>query len=256
LYVKKASGKIDKKHIANFITFLKNTFDEKNFKLLANTFIGRLGKDIAFQKKYSLQMIGKQYMQRIMCILLIKTKLQANYDIHFVKLTEKTHIFGDISQIFRQILSEGMIQLLELIKVVYNPKESVLVGYNTDAIFIDKLYNINLKEYPMYRKESWKPKKHLYHNDSEDPEIILANEKNWVDISHQDIDENIEQLKNTSLMCVGGRGCDKTEFLKKLYASLIKLVMFLKVEVYKMFILLIVISKKMIKYLIKLLKYK
>jgi hypothetical protein len=42
-------------------------------------------------------------------------------NLQFVKPTQKHKTFGDNAQLFRQILSFGMIQLLEMIETVYNP---------------------------------------------------------------------------------------------------------------------------------------
>jgi hypothetical protein len=128
LYVKKASYHLNKSHFANFITLLKNTFDEATFNLLANTFIGGLGKKYSTIEKIFITNDWETVCAAHNVYLTDKNKVTSTLnDIYFVKLTEKNKIYGDNAQIFRQILSQGLIQLLEMIETVYNPLESVIL---------------------------------------------------------------------------------------------------------------------------------
>ena len=85
--------------------------------------------------------------------------VQSLEGLHFVKIASKERLYGEHSQIFRQVVCQGIIQLLELIRLVYNPTTSRLIGYNTDSAFVYRPNSINLLDFPQYKEEDWKPKK-------------------------------------------------------------------------------------------------
>ena len=135
-------------------------------------------------------------------------------------MKSKTRLFGEHSQIYRQILCQAHIQLLELIKVVYTPNKSILVGYNTDSVFV-QFPKTRAIDDTKYKAEMWKPKK--YKAIEIDDSVITCLEVNeWKELddiafSNNDILINgvkdnekgkkyLEKLNNTSFMCTGGGG--------------------------------------------------
>jgi hypothetical protein len=230
LAVKKASYRFDKKIIADFIKLLLEIFpksdnpDEdqsKYFKILACCFSGMLGR------RYSTIDYGfvtNDY--KTMCASYFQYNNKNNYhwnsntidDLHFIRLTQKNRIFGDNSQIYRQILGQGMIQLLDMIEIVFVPNQSKIIGYNTDAVFIENpkqftiLENKKLLEYPKYREEKWKPKLYKQIEDKKKPLKIPNNTKIYWKVLNED-DDN----KNKSFICIGPGGSGKSEKLKAYY---------------------------------------
>jgi hypothetical protein len=59
--------------------------------------------------------------------------------LYFVRNTTQQRKLKDHAPIFRQIISQGWIMIFELLKQLYVPFHSKLVGYNTDAVFIENL---------------------------------------------------------------------------------------------------------------------
>src|SRR5690348_2276632 len=58
-------------------------------------------------------------------------------DVHFIRISKKERLWGDNAQIYRQILSQAMIDLIKMgEKFLLDPKTK-LIGYNTDCIFIE-----------------------------------------------------------------------------------------------------------------------
>lgn len=77
---------------------------------------------------------------------------------------------------------------------------SILVGYNTDSVFIKNPKKIDIKNYPQYKNEGWKPKK--YHSDElneEKPTITIAKNNEWNKID----DNDKESLKKQSCLVTG-----------------------------------------------------
>ena len=205
LFVKKSSDCIDKNKLADFIKKLRELFpDDDQFKPLALNFIGQSGKrysshdygfmtddlDTVFASFYEYNNNNNEW------------NCKSLDNIHFVRVKDKKRIYGDNSQIFRQIVSQGIIKLLNLIELTYEPGKSTLVGYNTDSVFIENPRKIDIREYPLYRTEEWKPKLFKKRYD-ESPEIILYSDKDWNVIESENNDVS-EQIKNMSCVVVGG----------------------------------------------------
>lgn len=210
LFVKKASYNVKKEIFSNFIKELKEMFGEDSieYKSLAHCFIGNFGKrystlDCGFVSD-DWETVSASYHE-----------YSKNGDwnvktvegLHFVRVKQRTRLFSENSQIFRQVLSQGMIQLLELIKMVYGDK-SLLVGYNTDSVFVRNPKIVSFpKNHPLYRKESWKPKKYYPEEKDTRNEIKCAEVKEWVELS--------KDLENKSFCCIGPGGAGKSTELVK-----------------------------------------
>ena len=137
-----------------------------------------------------------------------KWNVKSLEDVHFIKVEKKERNFGEHSQIFRQVVSQGIVQLLELIKLVYVPNQSKLVGYNTDSVFIENPKKISFKDYPQYKPEGWKPKKYNFKFAS-DYEVKEPEKMKWE--NHDGMD--VESLRGKSFVCCGCGGCGKTHLL-------------------------------------------
>jgi hypothetical protein len=216
LFVKKASYYIEAKCFAKFIGFLKNTFDESTFKTLANYFIGQLGKRFNTKDK---AFITNDW-ETVCGSFNVHAKGSNQWtcksidDLHFIKVSEKQRIFGECSQIFRQIVSQGRIQLMKLLAHVCDPKQSMLVGYNTDSVFVDKPKRLLTRnDNDIYKAEKWKPKKYNFQEQERVP-ISIATKREWQMVNHKTTPK--EELAKESLVCVGGGGCGKSELLIEL----------------------------------------
>ena len=155
-------------------------------------------------------------------------------DLYFCRYSKKERLFEDHSPIFRQILCQAMIQLLNMIELFYD-KDSILVGYNTDSIFIKNPKKIDLNLYPLIRIDNWKPK--MYRdNEIRDMSTATSEFKDWnklddiqfkdndVIINSKIVDDDnannyLNELKNKSFCCIGMPGCQKTTLAKKLFVE-------------------------------------
>lgn len=218
LYFKKSSYSIDRKIFSDFIIKIGELFpnnEDTIFKTLCNNFIGGLGRRFDSQDKGFItndwQMVSASYYE--FCKGNDNWNCKTVGDLHFVRVQTRQRILGDNAQIFRQIIGQGIIQLLELIKLVYDPKKSTLVGYNTDSVFIRNPKVVDLKQFPQYRSEKWKPK--MFTDDTEyeeKPDIKLAELKEWNKLN----DDDKESLKNTSCLVIGAGGSGKSTLLVNL----------------------------------------
>jgi hypothetical protein len=153
--------KLKKDILTDFIKKLKTKYDDVLFKQLSNFFIGSLGKkyfvnDIGFITN-SWDTVSASYYEH--CLKNDDTKFSntTKCGLHFVRITNKDRITtGDNCQLNRHILGGGMIQLMELISLVYDPKVTRVIGYNTDSVFVENGRKIDLED--KYKNEKWKPK--------------------------------------------------------------------------------------------------
>jgi hypothetical protein len=211
LFVKKASYNVKKEIYATFIKELKEMFGEDSieYKSLAHCFIGNLGKrynssDCGFVSDDWATVSASYHEYSKLGEWNVKTV----GGLHFVRVKQRHRLLSENSQIFRQVLSQGMIQLLELIKLVYCHKKSILVGYNTDSVFIrSPKINSFPKDHPFYRNEDWKPKKYTPIEKEIKPDIKIAEFKLWTKCT--------KDLENKSFCCIGPGGAGKSTELVK-----------------------------------------
>ena len=204
---------------------------DKIHKLIHNAFIGSLGTRF---DSYDTGFITNDYIT--MCAMFNESSEGFNMlkmnDLFFVRYTKKERKFRDYSPIFRQILCQGMIQLLDMIELFYN-NNITLIGYNTDSVFIKNPNNVDLTKYPFIRTDDWKPK--LYRdNEVRDESIETSKFKEWntlpdiqfrgketyIDkklVTDEEGTKYIEELKNKSFCCIGMAGCQKTTLATKLF---------------------------------------
>ena len=232
LLFKKSSYSIKKEKLAEFAKYIKGKFNESIAKKLINCWIGDFGK-----KYYKNDMGFVTYDYDTVCASYNEKKKNEDWvmaelnELYFVRVTTKTRLFGDKVQINRQILGQGIIQLLELLKVALNEK-SILVGYNTDSVFIENPNKVNVDENSIYKAESWKPKqfKSLFDDidDEEFNEDDIKEIQPWTELNDIqfngdevicDIDNYIDQLKNKSMLITGGGGFQKTTLLTRLHSD-------------------------------------
>lgn len=110
------------------------------------------------------------------------------YADNVVNLSVPIYLKIVINEIYRQIVTQGMIEIIKMAEVVMNT-DSKLIGYNTDSLYVEnpnifEIEEINnkkyLKEYPKYKLEKWSPKKYK-----------VDEEKVIVDLTDDNIDWNI-----------------------------------------------------------------
>lgn len=210
LFVKTASYHISKSIFSNVINDFKTIFGEcsSHYKSLSHCFIGQLGKryltkDQAFITDSWETACCSYYQYKDKGDWSVKTV----NNIHFVKLVERTRLSNENSQIFRQILSQGRIQLMELLKEVIDPKKSILVGVNTDSCFVKNPKIISFENHPKYRNEEWKPKKMSENKEIEHKPIKVVENQEWKKV----------ETPNESCCVIGIGGSGKSTELVKQY---------------------------------------
>ncbi len=210
LFFKKASYSFSAEVLSEFLKKIRSTFatEDDIFKALSVCFIGGLGK--RFQTTDQCFITDDW---ETVCASFVDHKKENNLwsvqsleNLHFVKVSDKKRLYGEHSQLFRQVVSQGIIQLLELVKLVYVPNQSKLVGYNTDSVFIHKPAVIDFREHPQYKPEGWKPKKWKPHEPCTFK--IEIPDMKWNELNEKEID-----IKNLPMACIGGGGCGKTTTL-------------------------------------------
>ena len=232
LLVKKASYTLDKGIFREFFLKIRDLFPDDNvFKKLYCNFIGELGKkyiksDYGFITD-SVDVVSASYYDSIQLNREFST--QNIKKLYFVRHTEKKRINNGHYSLWVQIICEGSIQLLELIKYVYNPLSSTLIGYNTDAVFVKKpriqesSSSVEFHRAPIYinngkyKLEKWKPKQYKPIEFIEDE--VKGSDKiiKWKRFEMKDSeDEFINKIKDKSFVCSGIGGCGKSTLLKKI----------------------------------------
>lgn len=140
--------------------------------------------------------------------------------LHFVRTSNQIRLSNDHSAINRQIISQGMVDLIKMIEIKYKPGHSRIVGYNTDAVFM--LYpnrEVDIKDYPQYKEEAWKPKSCKWFDKEIDPEErqIYIKKSRWnilMDYSDEALN-GPNSFKDQSSLTIGSGGCGKSTLLKK-----------------------------------------
>ena len=238
LKYRKASFKLSYEYLADYLLYLTTTFSRDQYgdtaKLLANSFIGQLGKKYYTKEK---AFITSDFGTVCGVHSLNKDKFSfVEVDkIYFCQVANKIRLQSDNGPIFRQILSCAGLKLLELIKIVYQPEKSIIVGYNTDSVFIDNPKTTDIIGYPNYRDEEWKPK-HYHKIEKDKTDDTITDLKDWnmlddIQFKGETIIINktvatkeeglkyIEMLKLVSFICSGMPGCQKTTLAVNLYVE-------------------------------------
>jgi hypothetical protein len=206
---RKASFSIKAHKLSDFMKELMSLIPRSKYdgaKLLYNSFIGSLGKKYIKEDKGFLttdfETVCAMYYEQPEGYGM--TKLD---NVYFVRHTTEKRIDQDHGPIYRQILCQGMINLLELTKSAFG-QESRLIGYNTDSVFIEnpKYFDLGSK----YRVEEWKPKAYKQF-EVRDDKIELTDLKEWNKL------DGTEDLPNMSFCCTGIAGSGKTTQAKKCY---------------------------------------
>lgn len=227
--MKKASYVLDRNNFAEYIKFLKETFDEATFKVMACHWIGQFGKRFQSSDEGFITNDFDTACASYFDNTRNHWSMSTLEDLHFVRVSNKTRIFGDYAQINRQILTQGMIQLMDLLKQVLGPK-SVLVGYNTDAVFVENPNKIEINKESPYKVEDWKPKFFRDAVEEENEEIEVTDLEDWkklddiqfngdkVLIGGIEVNDSkyLNELKGKSFCAIGGGGCQKSALLVKL----------------------------------------
>ncbi len=245
LLQRKARLSVNKDVLKDFIKDIFTTFPRGEYmegdldggKFLANCFIGGLNKKYVCSNKSCItsdpEVVSAYFMENTRNK---NTKFNCTYfdNLFTIFETEEKRSDKDHGPIYRQIICQAMIDLLELIKKTTDDK-SQLIGYNTDCIFVRNPVNIDNLDDEKYKIESWKPK--LYkqfkpQNKKHDAPVICewtvhndicfnGNKTliNGIEVTKSMRDDYINILKNKSFCCCGCPGCQKTTLLKELYVK-------------------------------------
>ena len=224
---------LSKDNLKNFITLVQKIFpDKKDYKSIVNHFIGTIGKRYATTTKAfvtndinTVFSAFNQYSVNNEWKLSI-TKVE---DLSFVKLKSKRRVLSDTSPIYRQIISRGILQLINLIEDRYVHTESLLIGYKTDCIYIRHPTDEPL-DLVKYKIEKWDerfdPKKTMFYKVEErNHKHILMNKERRSLIKmitqRKDLEwdkvENDDDIINKSCFISAGPGRGKTLRLCELY---------------------------------------
>jgi hypothetical protein len=258
-----ASHSINRKHISEHIQSLKDIFpyefiepkeveedgevtlihqqNEKErrtnseiFKKMANLFIGSLGTNYSTTCK-SMQTLDTDTLHASYNEYVknkeVKWQAVTLGDVHFCTISQKKRMRESHDPINSQIISQGIVNLLELIKEAYGGGSRV-VSYNTDSVSIENPKNVDkILSNPNYRHELWKPK--IYFEVSYEMQVKQEELKRKMlsllkpakcinkvqmltDIKWNNLNED-NLNKDDSFLCYGQGGSGKTVLLCKLY---------------------------------------
>jgi hypothetical protein len=200
-------------------------------KILCNAFIGMLGKRY---HKLDKGFITNDYdtVQAMFCMYPTGFNMNQFNDFYFVRNTLETRLDKDHGAIFRQILCQGMLSVVELLEQVYG-NGSRLISYKTDAVFVENpIRQIHELDQTKYKAEKWKPFVYVPYQPREgDDTVSEIQEWNKLeDVQFKGANiiiksmrlikyklKYLETLKNISFCCIGAPGCQKTTLLKKNY---------------------------------------
>ena len=120
-----------------YFTHLFNEFPESEAKILANSFIGELGRK--YNKKNT-EFTCTEYDTAMCCWTRAMAEgrnimIDEFEGLFLIKEQHCERIFADNSSVNRFVISQSILQLLQLIQASLG-KKSKLVAYNTDGIFI------------------------------------------------------------------------------------------------------------------------
>jgi len=218
LYIKKPVQTIDNKILKNFVQGLLNNEQiskitrevikndkiehEPMTKLLINAFIGSLGTHESKSRRVMMSddwfTVNAAYNYYGHDSVMVDER----NGIYFCQLELKTEMSSTHSPIHRQIISRGIINLLNMIKYV-SDDNTILCGVNTDACFVinPKIKDINNipdsdPNKKRYKNEEWKPKmfhSEKYTNESDHKMFIGGLHKNYRTIKY---DTTMEEEKD------------------------------------------------------------
>ena len=125
-----------------FIKYLFDEFPEKEAKMLANSFIGELGRKynktnrgFTCTDKDTVDCVWTRAMKEERNVTVDTFPFGVLNNIYLIKEEICERIFSDNTSINRFVISQAILRLLQLIGDCHG-KNSVLYGYNTDGIFI------------------------------------------------------------------------------------------------------------------------
>ena len=224
---------LSKDNLKQFVKLVQELFpDKKDYKQIVNHFIGTIGKRYATTTKafvtndmstvfaaFNQYSVNSEW----------KLSISKVNDLSFVKLKSKRRVLSDTSPIYRQILSRGILQLINLIADRYAFGQSLLIGYKTDCIYIRHPSDEPL-DLVKYKIEKWDnrfdPKKTMFYKAEERGHIhILMNTDRRAIIKmvaqRKDLEwnkvENDDNIVNKSCFVSAGPGRGKTLRLCELY---------------------------------------
>lgn len=247
LLVRKASGFLSCNKLKLMVKFILKKFkgDEWNdmTKQMINYFIGSFGK----RYNQTDQGFITTDINMLLCMF-YKCNEENKYfsfnrmnDLFFCRINERKRLNSDASSINRTIISRGQIQLIELLKTVWEDGKCKMIGCNTDSVFIrykDKLdaekhMNKIINKYKdVYRLEEWKPKLYNPFEWNNEEHIIIKKDMvklndiqfngenfiiNGIDTIKEDGLKYIEELKTKSFLCTGSGGSQKSTLICSLY---------------------------------------
>lgn len=215
LYKRRACHYIKKEVFKKFVNKVYDLFPVHKYKdigkNIVNSFIGNLGKRYFTEDKGAIT----NSLDTINALITDYKNCYASYtqinNLYFFRLTTKERIqTGDNDNIYRFILCQGIINLLEMIKTFYKEND-ILVGYNVDSCFIlSKDDEKIIPEKSIYKNEEWKPKIYTPIKYREKYNNIYNNK------SFNILNEN-EHISQKSYLMQGIGGSGKSFFIKQNY---------------------------------------
>ena len=146
--------------LTDFIKGVLELFPREKYgkytKIMCNAFIGMMGKRYLKDDKAFLT-TDYETVQAMFCMYPEGFHMNQLDDLYFVRNTLETRLQQDHGPIFRQILCEGMWNVIELLEEVYG-EGSKLISYKTDAVFVENpVKTIDQLDQTKYKAEVWKP---------------------------------------------------------------------------------------------------
>ena len=128
-----------------FVEEIYSTFDKDESKKIINMFIGNMGTK--YNKTINGAIIDNEAEARALHALYDNVEIYAFNNLYFVKQCIKNRLQQDNTSINRFVISGGIINILETLKIKYNPKESKLISIRTDCVYIENPFLNKDNEY-------------------------------------------------------------------------------------------------------------
>jgi hypothetical protein len=136
-YYIKASKSLDGNIFKELIEYVYNTFDKPEAKQMINSMIGDFGtvskKTHKFCLTDNMDLIGRLMYEHS------KDNIDFTLDqlkgVFLFRTNTQSYLNKTDTSLYRFVISGGILQLIELLEIVHNDKNSKIIGVNTDCVY-------------------------------------------------------------------------------------------------------------------------
>ena len=138
-------GELPFEIFSNFVKEIYTKFNEIEAKKIINMFIGNMGTK--YNKTINGAIVDNEAEARALHALHDNVEIYPFNNLYLVKQCVKNRLDKDNTSIHRFVISGGIINILETLKIKYNPQASKLISIRTDCVYIDKPFLNKINEY-------------------------------------------------------------------------------------------------------------